>query len=393
MPITSQAARASLRAPRVERANTPVRVTMLRALASLALLASFAAAANAQDDTIAGKKVSEWVKILKTHKEVKFRRAAVIALEVAGPKVKNVLDTLLEGLAKDSEPELRREIAMCLDRMGLDAKGAVESLGEALKKDKSEVVREAAARALARGLKDLAHTQVFILAGALKDSHQGTRATAAEALHNLGEKAKPVLDQITAAGKDVKNDRFTRLYCVQIVAKWGDMLAGPPLLLQVAKESDAPAGLREAALEGLSLLAPDHMETAELMTAALEDKQIAVRRAAAGALAKMADKADPVWPAIKKGLQDSDAQVRYQLYRVAGNLAKSQKEAVGLLLQAAKKDVTVENRLAAILELGELGALAMSVLKDLEEFAENESRPQLREAAQVAVKKIKAASN
>lgn len=365
-------------------------------LASFALVALFAGTAStalAQDETIAGKKVSEWVKILKTHKEVKFRRAAVIALEVAGPKVKNVLDTLLEALAKDSEAELRREVAMCLDRMGADAKGAVESLGEALKKDKSEVVREAAARALARGLKDLAHTQVFILAGALKDPHQGTRATAAEALHNLGEKAKPALDQITAAAKEVKNDRFTRLYCVQIVAKWGDMLAGPPLLFHVAKESDAPAGLREAALDGLSILAPGHMETPKLMSAALGDKQVEIRRAAAGALAKMADKADPVWPAVKRGLQDGDAQVRYQLYRVTANLAKGQKEAVGLLLQAAKKDVTAENRLAAILELGELSTLARSVLKDLQELAENEARPQLREAAQVAVRKIKAATN
>lgn len=345
--------------------------------------------ALAQDEEIAGKKVSEWVEILKTHKEVKFRRASIIALEVAGPKVKNVLDTLKEALAKDAEPQIRREVALCLGRMGADAKTAVDSLGEALKKDKDDAVREGAARALGDTLVEHAHTQVFLLAGALTDLNGTVRVAAAETLKKMGEKARPALDKIGAAAQDVKNDRFTRLYAVQIIARWGDELQGPLVLMKIAKETEVPPGVREAALDGLGRLAPGHMETPAILSAALADKSVSIRRAAAATLAAIDDKAAAAWPAVKKGLQDTDPQVRYQLYRVAGNVAKEHKEAVSLLVLGAQKDSTTENRLVAILELGELGSMASDALPALMKLADEEARPQLREAAQTAVGKIR----
>src|SRR5262245_4077933 len=145
----------------------------------------------AQDDPVLGKKRGEWLEILKTHKETKFRRAALIALEVYGAKSAGVLEGLFLAIEKDGEPEIRREIALILGRMGPDARGAVETLGESLRKDKSEVVREAAALSLGK-IGDSAQTQVVTIAAAMKDAHPGTRAAAAEALKNLGEKAKLV---------------------------------------------------------------------------------------------------------------------------------------------------------------------------------------------------------
>ncbi len=194
-----------------------------RLIFSLCVLAIFGSSACfAQEDEVLGKKRSEWLTILKEHKEVKFRRAAVIALEVMGARSRGVLDALYEAVEKDGDPEVRREIALTLGRMGPDAKGAVNVLGDVLKRDKADVVREAAALSLAGKLNDQAGGQVMALADALKDSHPGTRAAAAEALKNLGEKAKAAVPQLTALARDPKADRFPRLYAIQMISKWGD---------------------------------------------------------------------------------------------------------------------------------------------------------------------------
>ena len=363
--------------------------------APLVCLASIVPFSHAQtEDGIGGKKWSQWLETLKSDKDVRERRKAVIALQVAGPKVQGVVDGLFEALAKDPEPELRRDIALLFGQIDAEVKGAPEALGEALRKDKADTVREAAARSLGSDrLIAKADTQVLALAEALKDAHQGTRVAAAIALKGLGDKVKPALETIGAAAKNDKNDRYTRLYALQIIGKWGDVLSSPPILIGVAKESNPPPGLREAALEGLGRIAPGHMQTCPLLAAALADKNVDIRRAAASALGIIGDKAATAWPAIKTGLEDGDAQVRHQLFRAAANVAKDQKEAVSLIFQAAKNDLATENRLAAILELGELGAVAKDILPDLIKFAEDEPRPALREAAQKSIEKIKGAAN
>ncbi|MCI0380503.1 MAG: HEAT repeat domain-containing protein, partial [Gemmataceae bacterium] len=112
-------------------------------MCALGLLLGSSGFTFAQDEEVLGKKRSEWLAILKEHKEVKFRRAAIIALEVIGPRSRGVLEGLFEALDQDADPEVRREAALTLGRMGADAKGAAEALGEALKRDKADVVREA----------------------------------------------------------------------------------------------------------------------------------------------------------------------------------------------------------------------------------------------------------
>src|SRR5437588_12836610 len=89
----------------------------------------------AQEEEVLRKKRSEWLTILKDHKETKLRRAAVIALEVIGPRAKGVLDGLFDAEAKDPDPEVRREIALALGRMGSEARGAADVLGQVLKHD------------------------------------------------------------------------------------------------------------------------------------------------------------------------------------------------------------------------------------------------------------------
>lgn len=358
--------------------------------AVLLVLVVLPACGWSQDDTVLGKKSSEWLAILKEHKEVKFRRAALIALEVFGPKTRGVLAGLYEALEKDSEPEVRRETALLLGRMGPDAKEAVPHLAEALKNDKADAVREAAALALGDKLSPYAHEQVLVFARALKDAHAGTRAAAAVALNSLGDKAALALPQLNEVAKDKKADRLPRLYAVQIVSRLqaDDPEAGA-LLVGIAADADAPGSVRLAAVEGIGRREKTTKEELQALAQALQESSVDLRRAAAAALAKLGEQAAALWPQVQARLQDEDNTVRFQLIRLAGAVARDHKEAVTALAQLAAKDAHVENRLAAIGELGELGALAASAADALAAIATHDARAALREAAAAALKKIR----
>jgi HEAT repeat protein len=342
----------------------------------------------AQEEEVLGKKRTEWLAILKEHKEIKFRRAAVIALEVIGPRSKGVLDGLFEALEKDREPEVRREIALTLGRMGPEAKGAADILGDVLKRDKSDTVWESAALALAGKLNDQAQTQVMTLAAALKDSHPGTRAAAAEALKNLGEKAKLALPQLTAVAQDRKADRFPRLYAIQMISRWGDEDT-PKILVAILEDKDAAPAIRQAAIEGIGRWGDKAESAIPALAQALKERDVDLRRAAALALGKIGAKIAGVWPAIKEANHDADNAVRNQVIRLAGTLGKGRKEAVTLLAEAAEKDANLENRLAAVQELGQLEAAALDALPVLDRLAAEDVRASVREAARAALKRIK----
>jgi hypothetical protein len=343
-----------------------------------------------QDDTVLGKKSVEWLTVLKDHKEVKFRRAALIALEVFGPKTRGVLAGLYEALEKDAESEVRRETALLLGRMGPDAKEAVPYLAEAMKKDKADAVREAAALALGDKLNPFAHEHVLVFAGALKDAHAGTRAAAAAALNSLGDKASLALPQLTEVAKDKKADRLPRVYAVQIVSR---LKAEEPevatLLAGIATETEAPGTVRLAAVEGIGRREKTTKEELQALVQVLTEKSVELRRAAAAALAKLGEQAASMWPQVQPRLQDEDNAVRFQLIRLAGAVARDHKEAVTVLAQVAAKDAHVENRLAAIGELGELGSLAAPAADALAAIAAQDARAALREAAAAALKKVR----
>ncbi|MCI0638928.1 MAG: HEAT repeat domain-containing protein [Gemmataceae bacterium] len=339
----------------------------------------------AQDEEVLGKKRTEWLAILKEHKEVKFRRAAIIALEVMGPRSRGVLEGLFDALEKDADAEVRREAALTIGRMGADAKGGAESLAVALKSDKADVVREAAAHSLGK-LAEQAKTQVMTLAGALKDPHAGTRAAAASTLKILGEHAQVALEQISAVAQDAKADRFPRVHCIQILGKLGGAEA-VPLLLAIYEEKDVALPIKQAALESLGRLGEKAASAVRVISEGLKEKDVDLRRAAAVALAQLGEKAKEAWPAIQDAYMDADIGVRHQVIRLAGRLGKDVgAAAVTLLLEAAQKDVNVENRLAAIQELGEMQAADAAPV--LTKMAQDDPRASVRDAAAAALKKI-----
>ncbi len=95
--------------------------------------------------------------------------------------------------------------------------------------------------------------------------------------------------------------------------------------------------IRQAAIVGLGPLGIKAESAVSLLARELKDKNMDLRGAAATALGRMGPKVHEAWPAIKEAYGDGDNGVRNQVIRLAGSLAKDQKEAITLLVAAAQK--------------------------------------------------------
>ncbi len=339
------------------------------------------------DEVVLGKKGSQWIEILKTHKETKYRRASLIALELIGGKSRGVTAALYEALERDTEPEVRRETALLLNRMGAEARGAARELVETIRRDKSAAVRAAAAKSLGGRLKDQSRPYVPEIIELLKDQDAGVRAALVEAMRDLEDAAVPALPRLMKLAKEKNEDRFTRLYSIQIISLQG--LESPEagkFLREIFEDKTDATNLREIALEGLARR--EDTGFALLFGGALDEKEVKIRQVAAGALAKLGGKAREAWPAIQKGLKDPDPLVRLQLIRGTGALSRSIDDAITSLGEAAVKDDATENVLAAVQELADLGRRAEKTAPVLTRLAENDTRASIRQAAADALKKI-----
>jgi HEAT repeat protein len=344
------------------------------------------------DEEIAGKKVSEWIKMLRTHENPKHRRAALIALEAGDAAGRTGLPAVLNAIEKDKDAQVRQEAVMLLGRLGPKTNGALKALVEALQTDKADEVREAAATAIGNDkFTEPAAAYVAVLADALKDPHAGTRVAVAASLRNMGENARPALGALIEAAKNPKEHTLVRAAAVHVVSRYGkDNPQTVPLMLDLLKSGDTPTALREAAADGLGRSGSDSSEVITALAEALGAKHIELRKAAAVALGSMGVKAKSAWPTIKERLNDAkeDSSVRNHLIRLTGTLAKSNAEAIKALTEAAEIDKSTENRIAAIQELGELGSLPEETTKSLRRIATQDARAAIREAAAKVLKKL-----
>jgi HEAT repeat protein len=368
----------------------------LLALPLCLLLLSSAAPARAQQDEpeFGGRKASEWMKMLINDSRPKARRIALTALEVIGPKADRVLATLIYVMSEDKDAELRREVAQTLGRMGEDARGAVKALMRVLGDDKDGLVREAAARALG-AMAPHSRNAVGDLGKALDDKHPGTRAAAAAALKDLAAEAKSALPNAIAALKahKGKDDGPTRIYLAKLVGLLAaDAKAAIPVLGETVGDTGDDPRVREAAAEALGRFGQDAESTVKQLGAAVSSDKAKpdrdLRKAALLALGKVSSDPKLVWPFVKGVLGEADGSLRLQAVRTAGPLGKTEQEIVRALAERAAKDLNVDVRLAAIQELGALGAAARPALGTLKALAADEPRPALRDAARAALKNI-----
>jgi HEAT repeat protein len=386
--------------------------------------------AQEEDPTFRGRRLSEWLAMLKGGEAaedqqallfvlgnsaglpsmwprlVNTRMAGLLAVELIGlAKSPKVLPAILAVLRDDPEPRVREAAAHALGRLGPKARDekirfddARDALISAMRTDTSGPVRKAAATALGQLGPD-AEKAVLSLAAALKDTYPDTQAAAAATLHRLGTVARDALPELQTVLRDPKANVLTRLYSIKAVGAMGpDAASALTALVEVLTDAKAPTDLRAAAAEAIGRLGKAAAEAvpvlAKMLTAS--DSPLEVRRAAALALDELGTDARPALAALKRALKDSDKFVRCTALHAIGGLGKelgTERHDVVTALFICLNDSVLEVRVAAIEALGNLGAAGLGddlkvVLDKLTE-AERDSRKDVKEAAQNALKKLK----
>jgi hypothetical protein len=350
--------------------------------------------AKPEEKKILNKTIGEWIKILQTHEEEKWRRAALIALEYGREAHRSGAPALLDVVENDKSVAVRQQAVSLIGRLGPDDfKPGIKTLVLVLQTDRADEVREAAATAMGND-KFVVPAQQYasILADALKDPHVGTRIAVAGALRNMGEHAKPAFPALFAAAKNPKEPLQVRVAAVHVLGRHAkDDPQTLPLLLDLAGNTDNAAPLREIAIDGLGRSGSNSGDVATVLAKGLAENNLDLRKASAVALGSLGGNAKSAWPAIKEriGAKQENSSIRNHLIRLAGTLGKTNPEAVTALTAAAKEDESTENRIAAIQELGELGPLAKSSVESLTNIAAQDARAAIREAAGKALKQIR----
>ncbi len=383
--------------------------------ACLALLAA-AGIARPQDETdriVRGKKASEWMQILRTHKEPRTRRIALIALDQAGPQTRKIFSTIGAALRDDKEIAVRRGAALTLGRLGskaLDERtlinipivAGVEALAFAIKSDKSPEVRKDAATSLAM-IAGTAGTRkedapaevratVPTLAAALKDESPDVRVAAADALGAIGSDADKAVNALVQAVRDNKGKEGipVRTAVVSALGRIGKPASSAvDILIDQAFEAE-PAGVSPKAhaelrrdavislgqignpevLPSLAKLLDDAMtltsrkvkdNRGEHVLREVKDREMS--QVAMTAINRFGFERKSVLPTLVKATAiEQDEKVRCQAFHAIGQLGKElgaelggQRKAVLTAFRNGMADKINNVRLASILSLGELG--------------------------------------
>jgi putative membrane-bound dehydrogenase-like protein len=180
-----------------------------------------------------------------------------------------------------------------------------------------------------------------------KESDPTTRADIVRAVGGL--KGAPSVQFLDAVLRDAKNPDSVRVEAVAALAKISLPAAGESLA-RTASDAAAPA-LQAAALDALG--ASKSKPTKAAAEAALKSTHVAVRKAAAGALARLGDVAAA--PRLVPLLADKDAAVRTAAIRALGDLKAS--AAVPALVKAASEQATQFDAITALAKIPDVRAL------------------------------------
>jgi HEAT repeat protein len=341
------------------------------------------------------------MKLLRTDKNVKVRKAALYALEYGAVAGTSGLPAVIAAAENDEDAMVRQEAVMLLGRLGPKTNGALKTLAGRLHADKSDAVRESAATAIGKNFTIQAPDYIGVLIEGLQDKHPGTRTAVAVALRNMGGGAAPAFPAMLESTKDAKELVLVRAACLHVLtrhAKENPKLV--PVLIDLLKDKETPAEIREASAEGLGRVGASSAEIVNLFGDTISDKEVVVRKAVASSLVSLGVAAMGCWPAARTRLKytnkegaaiapvESDSNVREQLIRWAGAIGKVNADAIDVLVEAAQYDISNENRIGALQELGEIGRDAKAALPAIQKIANEDSRASIRTAAAKAYKLI-----
>ncbi|MGB7377367.1 MAG: HEAT repeat domain-containing protein [Rivularia sp. (in: cyanobacteria)] len=314
----------------------------------------------------------------------------VNAKEAAKPELKDWQINGIMAAVDDAYPQVQ---GLAFDKLtkyelkNLDNKQAEKIAKKAVNLLKDEKVdssvRSSAAVALGN-LGDVAKPYIKDILAFLKDEKVDSfvRGDAAKALGNLGDAAKPYIKDILAFLKDEKVDSFVRGDAAKALGNLGD--AAKPYvedILAILKDEKVDSFVRGDAAEALGNLGDAAKPYIKDILAILKDENVnpSVRSSAAEALGNLGDAAKPYVEDIFAILKDEkvNPSVRGGAAQALGNLGDAAKPYVKDIL-AFVKDEKVDSsvRSSAAVALGNLGdAAAKHYVKDIVAILKDEKAP------------------
>ncbi|HKA07016.1 MAG TPA: HEAT repeat domain-containing protein [Gemmataceae bacterium] len=348
------------------------------------------------DPMVAGKKKSEWLKIIVEDKSPRQREAAVVAFMLLPNRDRKVIDAVREALLGDKAERVR---VKALDAAALfiltelrEPPGLVEAIGKALVNDSAEEVRLKALDTIKGALKKDEQQKKIVpyLSDSMKgDQVAAVRAAIAEALGRVGDEARGAILRLIPMLKD--EDAGVRLAAAFALGRIGPEAATavPDLAQTLATDTDAL--VRKEAARAFALLGYDAKAGIPALVKALrEDKSEEVRQQTALALGKMrGEDLSEFAPAMVEVIKnDKDKNVRIFLVHSLGNsLGDGLRAYVKELADQLIKDPEGDVRLTIVQELGALGPAAKEALPALKR-ALTDVQLSVRDAAKAAVKKV-----
>ena len=371
---------------------------MVRVVAVLVLIAfSLPARAGQGKDNpeFNGKKMSEWIVMLKEDQAPRKRRAAALALGqiVADHKdEKTIAAAALPPLAKairsDPSPVVRGQAAAILGQQPAEQGAAfVSDLVECLRGEKDPAAKKDVAVALGR-FGPLSRPAVLALIGALKEPDAGAKAAVADALGRIGPDAKAAASELLPLVKD--KETIVRRAAIFALGRIDPDDPGPvsAALCEVMK-TEKDRDLRLETVTALGLLGDRSTEAAEAIAVALTEKDPELRKQAARSLAKLGRAAKHVAQKLKDAAtSDTDKDVRLDCIHTLGVAYGAEaKDLIPFLTDRLKTDPDFEVRIGVADELGSLGPAGKDALPALR-AAQTDSQIKVRAAAAAAVKQI-----
>jgi HEAT repeat protein len=382
----------------------------------VAVLIVSASSPAADEPEFSGRKLSDWLTMLRDDALPRKRRAAVIALgQIAAERAdKDTLNRVLPALAKalrsDGNAGVRTQAAGVLGRQTAEfAPLFLSDLAEVVRVEKDGEARREMALALGR-LGKLSRPAVIPLIDVLKDPAAPTRAAAAEALGRIGPDARQAAPSVLPLMKD--GDRNVRYAAVFALGRIDPEDPGPvsaALVATLASEAGRDgklsalsgaastgvwAGRRddEMALElvlSLGLLGDRSPEVVQAVADRLSDPAAEIRRQAGLALGKFgpaARSAGEALTSVFKSDRDKLARI-YALHTLRMSYGTDAKELIPVMTERLRADPEFEVRVAIAEELGSLGPSGVPAIGALRE-AQKDPQIKVREAAVAAVRQI-----
>jgi HEAT repeat protein len=265
---------------------------------------------------VGSRPLSEWTAELKDPATA-VRMQAALALAEAGPAAREA-EAALTLMSRDPDPELRYAAVASLGAIMPEGKAAIEGLAKSLS-DEDWFVQLAAAQAL-QNLGERARPAVPALVWALyprdtvKDFRPVRCGAAMVALSRIDPRAKELQGAYQLViGKLLEDERQgsfgARATGARLLGDCGPAaISTVPALTKLLK--DAEGDVRVAVAEALLKIAPGNDTALPVLIDALKHPDLLVRRRAAEALGGRGPQAKDALPALRDAAQDPEPEVR-----------------------------------------------------------------------------------